>query len=451
MLKLISDNMYQEKLAGYGIARPDIANYSQQISRAKDQMIANSKAQAIRDLPKQIELISSNVEKIKDQAEMFDTLVVVGIGGPGLGAKVLNAALRNAYTGDIYFTGDTTDPAALSELLDTLQLRKTLFLIISKSGTTIEQASHFVFWREQVIGEVGLDDHKKHFIFITDPESGSLRELAKDQGYQSAVVPPAIGGRFSIMSTIGLVPIALKGADWEKILAGAQSLDDEFSQDDSPIAKSIAEYVLLNHLYAKAGHNITVMTAYSHRLREFVMWYRQLWAESLGKKQNQAGGIVHAGTTAIAGFGPSDQHSQLQLYNEGPNDKIHTLIKIKTTADNFDLPDNYKYTADYAYFKGHNFQEIINLELDTTAYALTKNQRPNCTLELEKLDAFHLGQLLHFCQLIVMMMGELWQIDAFNQPGVELSKNAMYGVLGKAGYEQQRNHFLNFIKPPSVF
>jgi glucose-6-phosphate isomerase len=240
-----------------------------------------------------------------------------------------------------------------------------------------------------------------------------------------------------------MVPATLSGLDVSKFLEGAADMQAKL--DEAPASEDLAlEYAEYQYYYAEKGKSITVMMPYLYNLRSFAQWFRQLWAESLGKRVNNDGELVHTGTTPVAAIGPTDQHSQLQLYNEGPNDKIITFIITDEVQENIPLPNNYEGLEDFAYFKGHNFADILKRELETTAYSLTKNERPNCTIHLPQLDEYNLAQLFYFFEQVTAYMGYLFEINTYNQPGVELSKNAMYGVLGKEGYEKQKEEFENF-------
>lgn len=371
----------------------------------------------------------------------FKAVVVIGIGGSDLGARAVHRALNHQFYNlreepRLFFLGDTTDPVAIQEVLDVVDLAETAFIVISKSGNTIEQMSTFVYVQKLLLDTVG-EKTKDHIIILTDKEQGTLREIVKRERYPSLVVPADVGGRFSVLSTVGLFPLAIVGVDIQQLLAGAKDLD-LLDTDTGPEDNSMAQYALLQIRAYQNGQPISVMMPYSYGLREVGFWFRQLWAESLGKKVNLDGETVHVGPTPIAAVGPTDQHSQVQLYMEGPNNKIFTFITVKSLATNLVLPEAYPDLEGVNYLKGHDFAEILAAEQKSTAHALSEEGRPSCHIELERLDAYHLGQLLYFFEMATTYAGALLNINTFDQPGVEIGKQYMYGLLGRAGFEDKK-------------
>jgi glucose-6-phosphate isomerase len=366
----------------------------------------------------------------------FSTLIVIGIGGSDLGARAVHRALNHQFynllaatrkgSPQLFFLGDTTDPVAICEVLDVVDLKATAIAVISKSGNTVEQMSTFVYLRKLLIDKVGEEASKKHIIILTDKDGGTLREIVNIEGYRSLVVPADVGGRFSVLSSVGLFPLAVAGVNIRLLLEGARELD----ADDAEAVR----YAAVQYLAYESGKNISVLMPYAYSLREVGFWFRQLWAESLGKRYDREGKEIFIGPTPIAAVGPTDQHSQVQLYMEGPLDKIFTFIVVDKPAVNMALSEAYPEIEGVRYLAGHDFDEILRAEQQSTAQALAEEKRPSCVIHMPVLDEKSLGELLYFFELSVTYMGALLNINAFDQPGVEIGKKHMYRLLGRSGF-----------------
>ena len=385
-------------------------------------------------LPYQEDLsaIQSLAEAVRKE---FRDVILVGIGGSDLGTRAVHRALNHQFHNflrrpRLFFLGDTTDPVAINEVLDVVDLAQAAVIVVSKSGNTVEQMSTFVYLRQCLVDRVGAEATASHIIILTDATTGTLRDLVKQEGYRSLTVPDEVGGRFSVLSNVGLFPLAVAGIDIKALLAGAREMDGQDSRSKDSLA---FQYAALQYWHYGQGHKISVVMPYSYSLREFGFWYRQLWAESLGKKLNLAGKVVNVGPTPIAAVGPTDQHSQAQLYMEGPADKVFTFITVKEPVVNIELKASFPALE---YLKGHTFNEILLAEQQATAYALAEEGRPSCDIVLDTLDAHHLGQLLYFFEMAVSYAGVLFDINTYDQPGVEIGKKYMYGLLGRPGFEQ---------------
>ena len=381
------------------------------------------------------------LQKIQDLAQELRSnigqVVVIGIGGSDLGARAafralcspyfnVDSAIRNGMP-QLFFAGDTTDPEPLNQLSAVLDWSKVLLVMISKSGNTIEQMASFVFLRDALVSAVGLDAAKNQIVTITDATSGTLREITDEEGYKSLIIPATVGGRFSVLASVGLFPLAMVGIDIMALCKGAADLDESESEEVSgPALFALHQYLAYNR-----GQHISVMFPYSYSLREFGQWYRQLWAESLGKKLNKAGQEVHTGPTPIAAVGPTDQHSQVQLYMEGPNDKIMTFVRTKNAKKDITLPEAFPHKEGVKYLAGLSMHRVLTAEQESTAEALAQQGHPSTLLEIDALDAYHLGQLFYFFELATAYAGELFGVDAYDQPGVELGKQLMYKRLGR--------------------
>ena len=363
----------------------------------------------------------------KDVAKQFSTLIVVGIGGSDLGARALIRALAPRSKGmSIRFIGANTDPDELDALLASVDLRKCAINIISKSGDTIEPMSTFLLLRDRLIKKVGVKKHAAHVIATTDAENGTLREIARRERYRTLPVPKDIGGRFSALTTVGLFPAVCAGISARRLLAGAAQARERCVSD------AILFAGLHHDAYRNRGQHITVLMPYADGLKDLGAWFRQLWAESLGKARDRRGDIVHHGLTPIAALGATDQHSQIQLYNEGPVDKIVTFIEVDSFRKNFVVPKSYKDIEGVAYMAGRSFEEIIHAERKATAGALAKHGRPSGTIHLSSVSPETVGALMFFFMLATAAMAELLDVDAYDQPGVEEGKRGMYTLLKRS-------------------
>ena len=385
---------------------------------------------------------------VKEYASMvkdrFENILVLGIGGSALGGIALTEALLKPYWNLLseeqregmprIFFMDNIDPDSMTALLDMLDLSKTLVNVITKSGDTAETMSQFMIVKDRLEKELG-DNYRYNVVATTDKKTGILRQISEQEGYKTFVVPDDVGGRFSVFSAVGLLPLALVGIDIDSIVNGIKDMDLALKNTD--IRENIAAQNALIHylLDIKKGKNISVMMPYSSRLRYVADWYAQLWAESLGKNKDKDGNDVHVGPTPVKALGATDQHSQIQLYNEGPNNKIINFIRVEEFDNTLEIPNIFEYTG-IGYLGGKTINQLINAEADSTRVALSDYGRPTVTITLDKVDGYNLGQLLYMFEVQTAIAGELYNINTFNQPGVEQAKNYTYALMGRAGYEE---------------
>ena len=375
----------------------------------------------------------------------FDHVVILGIGGSGLGMRALQTALNGPYH-DLepqaglprLFVLDNVDPDLIGEFLETVDPTRTLFNVISKSGGTAETMSQFLIFRQSLIEPLGADSHARHIVVTTDAEQGFLREIAVREGYRAFAVPDGVGGRFSVLSPVGLLPAALVGIDIVGLLKGAAAMDErcrnaEFMENPALVCAA-AQFLL------QSNHDlpISVTFSYSHRLRDLADWFAQLLAESIGKQQGSDGSVVNAGPTPVRAVGVTDQHSQVQLYVEGPFDKWFTFLAVEQSDHTVAIPEAYGDIPGVGYLGGRTLNELFAAERDGTRVALTDAGRPNMTISFPRVDAHTIGQYLYMMQLAVAVMGEHYGVDAFDQPGVEAGKVAAYALMGRDGFEDER-------------
>ena len=373
----------------------------------------------------------------------FDTLVVLGIGGSALGNIAVQNALRPAYWNLTdkkarkgwlrLFVFDNVDPHWAADLAATIDPRKTLFNVISKSGTTAESLAAYFIFRKAVEDKVGAKNAARHFVITTDAQKGYLRELATREKMDSFAVPGNVGGRFSVLTPVGLVAAALTGVDIVKLLEGAKAMRTRCQ--GGPIKENpAATYAAIQYLYYQKGAKLSVLMPYAQNLYSVADWYRQLWAESLGKKVDRSGRTVNAGPTPIKALGVTDQHSQAQLYMEGPYDKVISFLSVEDFGKKIVIPKVDK----GHYLGGRTLNELLSAEEQGTRAALTKAERPNLTITVDKISETTVGELFFFFEMATAYMGELLNINAFDQPGVELAKIYTHALMGRAGYETQR-------------
>jgi len=385
-------------------------------------------------------LVKEYASLVKDR---FENILVLGIGGSALGGIAMTEALLKPYWNllpaekrnnapRIFFL-DNIDPDQITGLLELLDLKKTLVNVITKSGSTAETMSQYMIVKSIMEQELG-DNYRRNIVATTDKKTGILRQLADQEGYKTFVVPDDVGGRFSIFSAVGLLPLALVGIDIDEIVAGVKDMDLALKNTD--IWENVAAQNALIHylMDTTKGKNMSVMMPYSSRLKYVSDWFVQLWAESLGKEFNNNGEKVNCGPTPLKAVGATDQHSQIQLYNEGPNDKVINFIRVEEFDTTVEIPKIFEYTG-IGYLGGRTINDLLNAEADATKVALVDFERPNVTISLPRVNGYFVAQLLYMLEVQTAIAGELYNINTFNQPGVEQAKDYTYALMGRAGYE----------------
>lgn len=397
------------------------------------------------DLPRETQTVQQIREFADGLGQAFDTVVVLGIGGSALGTIALQNALLPPFWNELdleareYFPRlyvlDNVDPSTIAPLLDRLDPRRTLYNVVSKSGTTAETMAQYMIVRDRLRQELDDEAWRAHVIFTTDPQKGVLRRIADEEGIATLPVPPAVGGRFSVLSAVGLLPAALVGIDIEALLAGATAMDERCRSAelaDNPAAVFAALQYLAD---TQRRAPIHVMMAYSDRLYSMADWFRQMWAESLGKRVDLQGREVTLGPTPVKALGATDQHSQVQLYMEGPFDKTVTFLSTREIGADLPIPRAYGDVDELGYLGGRTLGELLDAERQATSAALAAAGRMNMTIELPRVDAHALGQLFMMLQVATVYAGALYGVDPLDQPGVELGKQLTYGLMGRSGFQ----------------
>ncbi len=441
-ITLYYKNVLKEAVGSeHGLTLEEIRSLQGRIESITQAMAAERAAGKLpyRDLPYQLE----NCKKISQLARKlqgkYENMVVLGIGGSALG----NIAVQTALNSPTYnlrpqpktprlFVLDNVDPIQFGSLLDWLvdnnMLKRTLFNVISKSGQTAETAAQFLTVRDLLAKKLPDANLADHIIATTDARGGTLRKTVEQMGLTSLVVPDGVGGRFSVLSDVGLFSAAMCGIDIENLLAGAKAMDDRVKIADV-LKNPAALYAAIQYLFYQKGKRYSVMMPYSYQLKDLSDWFRQLWAESLGKETDLTGRTVNVGPTPIKALGTTDQHSQVQLYREGPNDKVFTFLEVQKFAQDVTIGPAGD-TAELAYLGGVSMTKLLNSEKLGTEYALLQSRRPCLTVRFPEISPATVGQFIYFFEVATSYMGGLLNINTYDQPAVELGKVATFALMG---------------------
>lgn len=425
MIEINFTNMMEDALGDKGISREEIDALRPEIERVHESLIKRKWSDlAFIDLP------SYDTSEIKKIAEWVrsdtDDFLLLGIGGSALGPKTILEALspfHNYRKKPRVFICDNVDPTTLSHVISIINKEKTTINAITKSGSTAETMALFMILFNEI------PNIKDRLIATTDPEKGNLREISLSMGIKSLPIPPGVVGRYSVLSPVGLLLAEVIGIDSKEILKGARDINDRCLEPD--VWKNPAYmFGTLLYLMEKRKRNINIIMPYADGLKSLSEWFCQLWAESLGKDGY--------GITPYPSVGAIDQHSQLQLWMDGPDDKVVIFVRIKDYKSDIKIPEVFQDIEGISYLGGHFLSELIKSEAESTELALSKRKRPNMTISIPAVDPYHLGQVFQFFEIVTAFTGLLYNINPFNQPGVEEGKNLTYGIMGKKGFEDKR-------------
>ena len=455
-LRIDYTNMMGDVVTG-GVAAADWASAADKFRRAHQELGRRRDAGELGflALPGDAALHAQSTDFAAKAKGKFDDVVVLGIGGSALGPIALRTALLkpqwNSLTSEErdgqprLHVLDNVDPRTISALLGRLKLDRSLFVVTSKSGGTAETMSQYLVIRDRLNQAVGSDRARQHLVFVTDPKKGALRELAKSENIPALDIPPAVGGRFSVLTPVGVLPAALVGIDTGALLAGAGEIADRCKGDDLA-TNPAGVFAMLQFLAdTKLGRHIQVLMPYSDPLRDIADWFVQLWAESLGK--HRTAGDSGVGPTPLGALGATDQHSKVQLFMEGPGDKTVTFIAVADGGADITIPKLHGDVKELAYLGGHALGELLSIEQRATAGALARRGRPNMTIHVDRVDANTLGSLFMFLEIATVYAGALYGVNPLDQPGVELGKQFTYAMLGRADAEQARQEWNLLPKP----
>ncbi|MDR3322302.1 MAG: glucose-6-phosphate isomerase, partial [Synergistaceae bacterium] len=380
----------------------------------------------------------SEVLKAAEWLRGYDSIIHVGIGGSALGNLMLHQALLPFYQnessagrGPRFYLADNPDPEKAKAIWERVKGSRVALAGVSKSGATAETMSQFLWFRskmeEQSGGAVGSADG--NVLVITDPKGGVFRSFANDTKCRSLEIPPSVGGRYSVLSPCGLVTAGALGADIKALLGGAADMRG-FLASAGGVRANPALYLAAVHRFnEKSGRPMAVLMPYANRLETFSEWFAQLWGESVGKD-----GV---GTTPVRALGAIDQHSQVQLYTAGPDDKLYTIINVMERAEEIELPTvRDRSLESLSYLSERKLGVMLGYEAQSTAAALAKAGRPVVWVELSRIDARTIGALVFFYEYVTAITGRLMGINPFDQPGVEQGKRYTYGLMGRDGFDK---------------
>ena len=388
------------------------------------------------DLPadydkEEFERIKAAAKKIQEKA---DILIVIGIGGSYLGARAAIELLRSPYynnlkkdTPDIYFVGNNISPTYLNEILSICQGKDLCVNVISKSGTTTEPALAFRIFKKLMEDKYGKEEAKTRIFATTDKAKGTLKELSDAEGYETFVIADDIGGRYSVLTAVGLLPIAVAGCDIDKIMQGAQAAREAYSKDDM---NDCYKYVALRNILYRKGKSVEMLVSYDPAFSMMAEWFKQLFGESEGKDNK---GIYPSSATFS-----TDLHSLGQFIQDGSRIMFETVVDIKNPKQDLFLEDDKDNLDGLNFLTGQNMSVVNRKAMEGTILAHTEGGVPNLVIEVERLDEHNFGELVYFFERACAISGYMLGVNPFNQPGVESYKKNMFALLGKPGYESRK-------------
>jgi len=382
-----------------------------------------------------IERIYSDVNALSKKIEV---LVVIGIGGSYLGARAIIDALNNSFNylrtaaenqfPHIVYAGHNLSQDYLSELLEVLDKKEYALCVISKSGTTTEPAVAFRILKQHLFKKYGKQKAKEHIIAITDKEKGALKNYADAEGFKTYVIPDDVGGRYSVLTPVGLLPIAMAGHDISALINGALSMSEQIFDTGNVLDNPAGIYALTRNLLYQKGKTVEILATYNPSLFYFIEWWKQLFGESEGKEGK---GIFPAGVCFT-----TDLHSMGQYIQEGRRNIFETTLTIEKPLHNLSLPFDDADIDGLNYLAGKEIDYINKMAATGTCLAHVEGGVPNIEIRIKKLDEFNLGQLIYFFEMSCALSGYMLGVNPFDQPGVEAYKTNMFALLGKKGFEE---------------
>lgn len=436
------------KTAGF-ISEEEIGYMSRLTEQAKDVLVSKNGAGndflGWIDLPvdydkEEFSRIEKAAEKIKKDS---DVLIVIGIGGSYLGARAAIEFLRHGFynslpkekrgTPEIYYVGNSISSTYLQGVIDVIGDRDFSVNVISKSGTTTEPAIAFRIFKKMLEDKYGQEEATKRIYATTDKARGALKDLATKEGYESFVVPDDVGGRFSVLTAVGLLPIAVSGADIKALMDGAASgrelaLNEKFEDNEA------MKYAAIRNILLRKGKSVEVLANYEPALHYIGEWWKQLYGESEGKDQK---GIFPAAVDFT-----TDLHSMGQFIQDGARIMFETVMNVEEARETITIEKEAEDLDGLNYLAGKTMDFVNKSAMNGTILAHTDGSVPNLMIKIPKMDEFHLGQLFYFFEFACGVSGYILGVNPFNQPGVESYKRNMFALLGKPGYEEEREALL---------
>ena len=363
-----------------------------------------------------------------------DVLVVIGIGGSYLGARAVIETLTSTFynmlpdkqrkTPQIFFVGNNMSPNYINDLLECIEKKDISINVISKSGTTLEPAMAFRIFREYLESKYGIDEARKRIYVTTDKTKGALKTLSNEEEYETFVIPDNIGGRYSVLTAVGLLPIAVAGVDIKRLMEGARNAQEKYNEEDLKYNDCYKYAVIRNILYNQ-NKTTEILVNYEPKMLYFTEWWKQLYGESEGKEGK---GIFPAGTIFT-----TDLHSLGQYIQEGKRNLFETVINIEKAKTNIKLKADEDNIDGLNYLEGKDLDYVNHKAMEATIEAHVSGDVPNVVINMEKIDEENLGELIYFFELACAISGKLLGVNPFNQPGVEKYKKNMFKLLGKPG------------------
>ncbi|MGN1270876.1 MAG: glucose-6-phosphate isomerase [Clostridia bacterium] len=391
------------------------------------------------DLPtnydkKEFDRIKKAARRIRKNSEVF---VVIGIGGSYLGARAVIEALSSNFANmmpesvrkspQIFFVGNSISPNYINELIDCIGNKDISINVISKSGTTTEPAIAFRIFREYLESRYGADEARDRIYITTDKKRGALKELANEEEYETFVIPDNVGGRFSVLTAVGLLPIAVAGISIDKLMNGAKTAQDDYLEGDIKYNQCFKYAVARNILYKK-DKNIEILANYEPKLHYFTEWWKQLYGESEGKAHK---GIFPAGVDLT-----TDLHSMGQYIQEGRRNLFETVINVEETKSDIKIKKDEDNLDGLNFLAGKTMDYVNKQAMQGTVEAHVSGGVPNIIINIKKLNEETIGELIYFFELACAISGNILGVNPFDQPGVEAYKKNMFRLLGKPGYEK---------------
>ena len=424
-----------------GIKEKEIMKYKDEVEKAHNELheIANDENEFAGWLELHTNYDKEEFERIKMAAEKIrndsDALVVIGIGGSYLGARAVIESLNSTFynilpdkqrkSPQIFFVGNNMSPDYVNELLECIAQKNISVNVISKSGTTTEPAIAFRIFREYLESKYGIDEARRRIYVTTDKTRGALKTLADEEEYETFVIPDNVGGRYSVLTAVGLLPIAVSGIDIEKLMNGARNGQEKYNNSDVKYNNCYKYAVARNILY-KQNKKTEILVNYEPKMLYFTEWWKQLYGESEGKEEK---GIFPAGATFT-----TDLHSLGQYIQEGRRELFETVINIENTKTDIKMKADEDDLDGLNYLEGKTMNYINHKAMEGTIEAHTEGKVPNILIDVEKLDEENLGELIYFFELACAISAKILGVNPFNQPGVEAYKKNMFKLLKKPGY-----------------
>ena len=380
---------------------------------------------------KEFERIKKCAQKIRKDS---DILLVIGIGGSYLGARAVIEALHSSFSQmkddkpHIIFVGNNLSPDYINDVIDVLQGKDFSINVISKSGTTTEPAIAFRIFREILEGKYGIKEARKRIYVTTDKKKGALKQLSEAEGYESFVIPDDVGGRFSVLTAVGLLPIAASGLDINKIMEGARFAMDKYS-DSSLEYNQCYQYAVVRNLLYERDKSVEMLVSYNPRMHYFIEWWKQLFGESEGKDGK---GLFPSGAEFT-----TDLHSLGQYIQEGRKILFETVLDIENSNTDITINMDEDNLDNLNYLYGKKLSYVNKMAMQGTIKAHSEGEVPNIIIHIDELNEETVGQLIYFFEKACAMSAELLEVNPFNQPGVEKYKTNMFKLLKKPGYEEK--------------